>query len=353
MLTVDGDSVRLFHQTLMEFLMQASSPYFVNPGQGAARLLSLVSEDAAYARLDPPLKMFCQQNFEDWILQCRDLKDYSFNLTQLYDQFCFSRPTEALPYYVCGVNVSERDRQVVEHLMNTGLAESTVSIIALAFTRATERFRSGGPELWIREPGRLAPDEVTARAISRGINMSFEFAPKVSLGRSFSVGLRRRCAPAFFKSSKTTMLQGCTGCSDGLTLPSAIMCLGFPVILKIRQARSAATGQILKMSCSRKVRPLERPYAGVRKGAPITPVATSLEHKCPGASRELRWQFVFPSAVLRPDVSRGRSLPWHLHYAVLDRTVKQAADAASLRSYSAIRVCWPWAWKSSMRSGVS
>ncbi len=178
MLTVDGDSVRLFHQTLMEFLMQASSPYFVNPGQGAARLLSFVGEDAAYARLDPPLKMFCQQNFEDWILQCRDLKDYSFNLTQLYDQFCFSRPTEALPYYVCGVNVSERDRQVVEHLMNTGLAESTVSIIALAFTRATERFRSGGPELWIREPGRLAPDEVTARTISRGINMSFEFARK-------------------------------------------------------------------------------------------------------------------------------------------------------------------------------
>ncbi len=66
-------------------------------------------------------------------------------------------------------------------------------------------------------------------------------------------------------------------------------------------------------------------------GGGYAPVAASLEHKRPSASREVRWQFVFPSAVLRQDVSGGRSLRWHLHYAVLDRTVKQAADAAGLQ----------------------
>jgi len=69
----------------------------------------------------------------------------------------------------------------------------------------------------------------------------------------------------------------------------------------------------------------------LKQGGGFVAVATSLAHKRPSASRELRWQFVFPSSVARIDTATGKRLRWHMHQAVLDRAVKLAADRAGLR----------------------
>jgi len=46
----------------------------------------------------------------------------------------------------------------------------------------------------------------------------------------------------------------------------------------------------------------------VEHGAGYAPVPTSLEHKRHGAARDLRWQFVFGSAVIRLDKDTGRRI---------------------------------------------
>ena len=176
LLNVHDDTVRLFHQTLIDFLVQRGSPFFVNPAQGAARLLDFLNDRAALVSLGQPLKEFCRENFEDWFLQCQEVAKYAAILPQLYDQLYFSRPTEPLPYYVCGVTVDERDRQLVSYLAAAGFAETVASIISLGFTRATEQFRATGADPWISQTGLPRPDEATATAISRGINMSFQIA---------------------------------------------------------------------------------------------------------------------------------------------------------------------------------
>jgi hypothetical protein len=94
----------------------------------------------------------------------------------LHDRLYFSWPTEPLPYYVCGVTVGEQDPQLVSYLAAAGFAETVASIISLAFTGATERFRAAGADPWISQTGLPRPDEAAATAISRGINMSFQMA---------------------------------------------------------------------------------------------------------------------------------------------------------------------------------
>jgi integron integrase len=60
------------------------------------------------------------------------------------------------------------------------------------------------------------------------------------------------------------------------------------------------------------------------------PVPDSIAHKRPSACRELSWQYVFPSGVLRRDAS-GRGFRWHAHPSVLDRVVGMAARDAQVR----------------------
>jgi integron integrase len=55
------------------------------------------------------------------------------------------------------------------------------------------------------------------------------------------------------------------------------------------------------------------------------PVAIALEHKRPGAGREVGWQFVFPSAVTTRDRETGRCVRWHTSTAVIAAAVKSAA----------------------------
>ncbi len=64
--------------------------------------------------------------------------------------------------------------------------------------------------------------------------------------------------------------------------------------------------------------------------AGYAPVPTSLEHKRHGAARELRWQFLFGSAVVRLDADSGRRIRWYAHPSAVDRTVKLAADIAGI-----------------------
>lgn len=68
----------------------------------------------------------------------------------------------------------------------------------------------------------------------------------------------------------------------------------------------------------------------VERGGGYAPVPTSLEHKRHGAARELRWQFVFGSSVVRPDPDTGHVLRWYAHPSAVDRTVKEAADVARI-----------------------
>jgi hypothetical protein len=68
----------------------------------------------------------------------------------------------------------------------------------------------------------------------------------------------------------------------------------------------------------------------VEQGAGYAPIPTSLEHTRPGAVRELRWQFLYGSSVLRPDHATGRQVRWYAHPGAVDRSVKQAADTARI-----------------------
>jgi hypothetical protein len=149
LLDVHDDTVRLFHQTLIEFLIRSGSPFFVNRAQGATRLLDFLSDRVAFTSLVQQLKEFCRQNFGDWLLECQELARYSAILPQLYDQLYFSRPTAPLPYYVCGVTVGERDRRLISYLMAGGFADTVASILSLAFMGAAARFRAAGTDPWI------------------------------------------------------------------------------------------------------------------------------------------------------------------------------------------------------------
>ena len=69
--------------------------------------------------------------------------------------------------------------------------------------------------------------------------------------------------------------------------------------------------------------------ADLAAGAGHTPVPDAVAHKCPRASRELAWQYVFPSGVLRTGRD-GRRRRWHAHPTGLDRAVRSAAGAAGM-----------------------
>lgn len=69
--------------------------------------------------------------------------------------------------------------------------------------------------------------------------------------------------------------------------------------------------------------------ADVARGGGYAPVPDALLHKRPRAGKELPWQFVFQSVVLRRDES-GRGQRWHADASVLDRIVYAAAQRAGI-----------------------
>jgi integrase len=78
---------------------------------------------------------------------------------------------------------------------------------------------------------------------------------------------------------------------------------------------------------SRRVRHLhERDRA---RGGGYVPLPASLAHKAPYAARDVRWQFLFPSAVLRRD-AHGCGLRWHGDPGKLDAEIRGAARRAGV-----------------------
>jgi integron integrase len=67
----------------------------------------------------------------------------------------------------------------------------------------------------------------------------------------------------------------------------------------------------------------------LRRGAGYAPVPDALVHKRPTAGRELPWQFIFPSSVIRRD-GEGHGVRWHADPSALDRIVRAAARSAGI-----------------------
>lgn len=71
-------------------------------------------------------------------------------------------------------------------------------------------------------------------------------------------------------------------------------------------------------------------------GAGLAPMPDALAKKYPSASASLAWQYVFPSAVLRPWGSSGRKVRWHTSDSTIQRAFKQAIQRAEVRKHASI-----------------
>lgn len=67
----------------------------------------------------------------------------------------------------------------------------------------------------------------------------------------------------------------------------------------------------------------------VAQGGGYVPVSEAESHKVPYAARDWRWQFVFPSVLLRRD-DAGRGWRWHTDPAAFGRKVTSAARVAGI-----------------------
>jgi integron integrase len=87
------------------------------------------------------------------------------------------------------------------------------------------------------------------------------------------------------------------------------------------------------------IEPLQRHLLAVRQlhiddlnsgfGSAVLPRAYYRKSKT--ASRQFKWQFVFPASGLFEDQKSGNSGRWHIHSGVLQRAVRLAADRADIR----------------------
>ncbi|MCA1849909.1 MAG: integron integrase, partial [Acidobacteria bacterium] len=66
------------------------------------------------------------------------------------------------------------------------------------------------------------------------------------------------------------------------------------------------------------------------RGHGRSPLPHALERKYPNATKEWRWQFVFPSAVLSPDRRTGEVCRFHTAESGLQKAVKRAVEAAGV-----------------------
>lgn len=86
------------------------------------------------------------------------------------------------------------------------------------------------------------------------------------------------------------------------------------------------------------VRDLERQVDVVRKvhaedqvrGNVVAPMPNALDRKKPKASRELTWQFLFPSSTPRPSHVPGQLCRWHVSTSSIQDAVKTAVRASGI-----------------------
>jgi integron integrase len=104
------------------------------------------------------------------------------------------------------------------------------------------------------------------------------------------------------------VVRGGKGDKDRVVMMPAAVCGGL-------------TGQV------RRVRRLHE--RDLTKGGGHVPLPAALKHKFPKAEADWRWQFVFPSIIMRRD-KRGRGVRWHCDSGVLDRFIHKATRAAEI-----------------------
>ncbi len=71
-------------------------------------------------------------------------------------------------------------------------------------------------------------------------------------------------------------------------------------------------------------------------GAGLAPLPSALARKYPSASTSLAWQFVFPSAVLRPWGESGRFARWHASDSTVQRAFRDARDRAGIHKHASV-----------------
>lgn len=71
-------------------------------------------------------------------------------------------------------------------------------------------------------------------------------------------------------------------------------------------------------------------------GAGLAPLPNALARKYPTASASLAWQYVFPSALLRPWAQSGRRVRWHTSDSTIQRAFKQALAQAQVHKHASV-----------------
>ena len=71
-------------------------------------------------------------------------------------------------------------------------------------------------------------------------------------------------------------------------------------------------------------------------GAGLAPLPNALARKYPSASTSLAWQFVFPSAVLRPWCESGRFARWHASDSTVQRAFRDGKDRAGIHKHASV-----------------
>lgn len=71
-------------------------------------------------------------------------------------------------------------------------------------------------------------------------------------------------------------------------------------------------------------------------GAGLAPLPSAIARKDPSASASLAWQFVFPSAVLRPWGESGQLARWHASGSTVQRAFLEARDRAGIHKHASV-----------------
>lgn len=72
------------------------------------------------------------------------------------------------------------------------------------------------------------------------------------------------------------------------------------------------------------------------RGGGLAPMPNALDRKYPSASQSLTWQYVFPSAKLRPWGNSGRMVRWHTSESTVQRAFKQAVRRAQIHKHASL-----------------
>ena len=76
--------------------------------------------------------------------------------------------------------------------------------------------------------------------------------------------------------------------------------------------------------------------AACLRGQGFVPLPHALARKYPNAAQAWKWQFVFPSSVLRQDKPSGRWLRWHMSTATLQKSFRRAVSQARIPKHATV-----------------